>query len=172
MEDRSTLTLTGALILIAASGMVLAFAGLGAERASVYYLLGLINVAVILLIVQDGTLFKSKIFKRLFFLSIAVTLTGVLWKIMHWYPGNYLLLAGFSAFILSYSARFFLKPEKVLFDYLKWGWVVSTCVLIVCKIFHWYPNVVVQLQSIFQLALMLAFLRKVMQQRSQLPREE
>lgn len=82
MEDRSTLTLTGALILIAASGMVLGFAGWGAERASVYYLLGLINVAVILLIVQDGTLFKSKIFKRLFFLSIAVTLTGVLWKII------------------------------------------------------------------------------------------
>ena len=73
---------------------------------------------------------------------------------------------------ICYSTWFLLKRNKGLFDFLKWGWVVLTCVFVVTKIFHWYQLAIGETQSVFQLSLLLAFLRKLMLERAQLPPEE
>jgi len=169
MQERWTLTLTGILTIISASGIALALTGWEPESSSVYTVLGIINLTVILMIIQDGTLFKSKVFKRVLSVCAAITVIGVLWKIMHWYPASILLLTGFSSFAIAYTVWFLKKPGKTLIDFLKWGWVVLTLIMAACKIFHWPTLVIAPAQYVFQLALLLAFLRKIMIERAKLP---
>jgi gliding motility-associated GldL-like protein len=119
--------------------------------------------------VQDGTLFKSKIFRSLFALCIAIVVVGALMKILHWPYANELLLAGFLSTILFYSVRSLLKRPKRWLDLLKWGWVVSICIVSPFRIFHWpTTEALVQLPNVLFLGLLLIYLRKIMLERAQL----
>lgn len=71
----------------------------------------------IYLLLINGSFYRSQAF-RIARLGIALSIVGVLAKIMHWPFSFQLVLAGFSAMLIAYSIHFFQKANKNVLD---WG---------------------------------------------------
>jgi len=163
IDKHTALIFKGILVILTSIHALLAFTDIWAIPSYVEYALLLIRLAVIWFIIQDGSILKSRFYSIVLFICIAFIVIGAWFKIMYWYPANYLLLTGLSSTILFYTIWFVQKPTKKSFDIIKWLWVLSSSVVASCIIFHWYNGEIFRLlPTIFFLVLMSAYLRIIM----------
>ena len=121
----------------------------------------LLRLLVLWMIIQDGTILRSRIYSVLLFISGGLFCIGTIFKIDHWPYGNYMLFSGFAISGLFYTVRFALKPSKGLFDWVKWLWVLSCCIVMPFTLFHWPCNDMLRsIPAILLLAMMVIYLRR------------
>jgi len=97
----------------------------------------------------------NQILTRLIFVSVGILIIGLLYKIMHWPYASIFILSGFGGILFFYSAKFFLKKNKIALDFLKWIVVILFCFRATFIIMHW-PYVLV-FNILFFASLILLF---------------
>ena len=162
MQSRFTFIPIVIIIVLAVIYQIIGFTDLGEPSGLKYNVPWAVKIAAILLIIQDGTLFKSKVYRNIFIPCVLLVILGAGWKILHWAFADILFLSGFTIITVAYTAWFIQKQPKVSLDFLKWAWVLSTSIALVFTVFHRPGNAPLkQLCNVFLLVLLLAFLRKI-----------
>src|ERR1700693_5921749 len=122
MNNKSTFQLFSVLFFITALGETLELTGISPNNNIVNIGLSVLRLAGIILIIQNGSILKSKPFIQIIYFLICTTIIGSMFKIMHWPYGNLLFTAGLSGIILTYAIHFINKKVKKLLDVLKLLW--------------------------------------------------
>lgn len=162
-EARTTLIFKAIPVIITIADAVFTLSGVCVVPTSGAFVLGLIRLLTIWMIIQDGTILRSRIFRPFLFVSLALLGIGALLKIMHWTYSGHFLVAGFSLAAGFYTVRFFLKKDKRLFDLIKWLWVLLGNITAGLTIFHIYTSEAIEsLPAVMLIALLLAYLRELM----------
>jgi hypothetical protein len=87
-------------------------------------------------------IFKSKLRSKVKYfvsvlLSTALILIGILFKLMHWYSANSIMVTGLITTCLVYTIYFYTKLIKSHVDLLKLVWVILHCSgMLLVLIFH------------------------------------
>ncbi|MCW3127014.1 MAG: hypothetical protein JWO03_2672 [Bacteroidetes bacterium] len=157
MDFNRLLTSEGSVTMIAILVSILNLFGWPGSGHPLMMVFLVIKLAVIWMMIQDGTLLKSKVYTVLLFLYVPILAVGSLFKINHWPFSDVLLLLGFSAILIFYTVRFILKKQKQFFDILKWCWVTLTCVGAPFKIFHWPYGGVLWLVAMLLLFILMCY---------------
>lgn len=116
------------------------------------------RLAVLLFMVQNGSLIKSKVLLTATISFIIVIVIGALFKIQHWSNGNELFSLGFIGLTATYLFHFFKKPVKELFDYLKLAWIIFYSATAILTIDHFqYSWEMRQFEVVFFLVMYFDF---------------
>ena len=86
-------------------------------------------------------------------LSIAVTIIGALFKILHWNFSKPIMIIGLGSIAASYTVLFYLKKSKRALDYSKLTLIVTFILQYGFRVFHWKYATVFNI--FFQVALVL-----------------
>jgi|GEM_PF-5426498 len=169
MEDendpRTESIIKSVLVLILIADVVLSLTDIWQVPDNAMIILVLIRLAVLYMIIRDGSILKSKVYSTFLSLSALLLLVGAVFKIMHWTLANPLLLAGCVIAGSFYTVRFALKPQKQVFDVIKWIWVLSYCILSPLIIFHYLRQDLRLLPDVFILLLLLGYLKELIEKR-------
>ena len=120
MNNRALILAIGLSLLVAGGGKLLTYAP--ASAATGAWLLsagsGLGQLLSLWLLVRNGTILGTVYARIMLFLG-GLLLLGVAFKILHWVGANPLLVIALVGIALTYSMRFFRKPEKGRLGVLK-----------------------------------------------------
>lgn len=128
------------------------------------YFSGIARIGAIFLLAREGTSFKRKYFRPIFFMLLALVWTGALFKIMHWEWANIMLFGGLLGMAVTYCFAFATKPIKSALDILKLVWVILFCIAAIFKIGHYpYGEIVLAIEPLLFLILFFTFAFRVLQ---------
>ena len=93
-------------------------------------------VCGLILLIEQGTLIKHKLFFRLVLFSFGLIVVGIIMKFMHLSFANIILLMGMVFIPIIYSIHFFKKQSKHHLDIFKLVWVVILSTSAILLILH------------------------------------
>jgi hypothetical protein len=133
--------------------------------------IGLIRLYIIYVIGRNGTILKTAPYAQIIPLLFGIILIGTLFKTMHWFMANQLLMIGYFGLALLYTVRFILKRSLKLLDVLKFLWVCSLSLGIVFTLLHLpHREVVASVQEVAFWALIFSvYYELVLKPRKQNP---
>lgn len=100
----------------------------------------------IFLLIYNGTIIKTRYF-RIIQIGAAILIIGALFKIMHWFGGDELLLIASAGISVTYFLRFLAKDKKGFLDILKVLWVITACLGSVLTVLRWIPRATVYISD-------------------------
>jgi len=128
----------------------------------VFPVLGAANTAWnLFLLVSCGYMYYTGTFKRtiagrLCYITLALLITGMLFKLQHWPGGSLFIFVSLCAIIVIYSIHFILKRQKKLLDWMKVFAVVIKAVAAMFWMLHWMHRTEISIASIAVLLLLIA----------------
>jgi len=141
MRPRSAPVNISILLLLAGLSFVLLL-NYNHFYSSTWFVIGVIATILQLvglnMILKESTLLFTNYF-RFISLCFAVYIVGALFKIMHWYGSDQLLLFSIAGVGIIYFFRTINKKPKYLLDVIKCVWVMMECVSSLATILH-QPN--------------------------------
>ena len=134
MNNKTTILFTGTLLIIGLLGEVLGIRQFG------YYTqlaIGLGRLGGIILLLQQGTLIKTRPFFQLILFFLGIATVGALFTIQGWPYNNIILVTGLLGVPTIYTIRFIKKQDKERLDFLKILWVSIFYIGTTFKLEHW-----------------------------------
>lgn len=151
------------LIIIGISGILLRNSlALNDMITNVLFIIQLVALDVIL---RESNFFITNYY-RIVMVCLSIYIVGTLFKIMHWFGADQLLIVATAGVVITYITRTINKTKINILDIVKCGWVVSVCFTSIARLLHLqyaifgsYINL-----SLFALMLLLFFLAPVKEQ--------
>jgi hypothetical protein len=169
MDKRATLQLFGVLFFVIAIGEVVGLLGYQSDNSVVSIGSGIVKLAGITFIIQDGTILKARPYIHLIYFFIGLDIVGAMFKIMHWFLHDEILMLAQLGIAIVYTVRFLKKTSKKQIDVLKCLWVIVLCISATFKFNHYpWANQLLVVQSTLFLLMLFSFLYNMMRTKDEL----
>lgn len=97
---------------------------------------GIVQLAGMYLLIKSGTFIKTR-FSKYARIGIAFILTGVLFKVLHYYGSEIAIITGCAVILGFYTWSFIDKPLKKVLDWLKLLFAFVTLTTYISSVFHY-----------------------------------
>jgi hypothetical protein len=158
MNNKTTVLIIGILLILGLSGELLNYFNISTFDFLTKIAIGIGRLGGIILILQNGTLTKTRPFFQFILFLLGITILGGLFKILHWPYNNAILLSGLFGVPTVYAIRFFKKLNKKRLDILKFLWLTTLYIAAIFKIEHWpFGNELLTIEGILFVLLFMDF---------------